>query len=118
MEATDKFIKVKALSPNVTSYMPSYTMPVYGTLQEKARSVSPTNSVSSSTALKSNKKPTSKRQISIDNHADLIVQTGECLTPNSTKAQVEQNFIFNPKAADHPENENCMRVYTQNVHGL
>ena len=111
----------KPLSPNATSFTPSFTMPIYGTPQEKmnTKSASPTNSASSSLTFKSHKTPTSKRWIRLDNHADLIAQPGECLTPISTEARVEQNpILLNPKAADHPENENCMKVYTRNVHGL
>jgi len=39
-------------------------------------------------------------------------------TPSSTKIWPEQNLLFNDRATDHPENENCLTIYTQNVHGL
>ena len=59
--------------------------------------------------------PSSKRSLSINKQK--IAQVGECHTPQNTSVRGEQSPL-SPKAADRPETDNNLTIYTQNVHGL
>jgi len=46
-----------------------------------------------------------------------IAHVGDCLTPEKKNWGV-QDTQYSPKAADHPDTDNTLVIYTQNVQGL
>ena len=59
--------------------------------------------------------PSSNRNLSVNNQK--IAHVGECHTPQNTSVRGKQSPL-SPKAADRPETDNNLTIYTQNIHGL